>query len=79
MADPPAQPAQPPQQDHEQLPRGMRELLGVLSQPLPLGSARNFALNDAVVKMGDDVLFLDPQRMLESTMRALYVVKQVSS
>lgn len=54
----------------------MQELLSIISQPLPLSSQRNYALNDAVVEL-NGTYFIDPARMMDSTIRALYVIKQV--
>ncbi len=55
---------------------GMQELLGVLSQPIPLSPRRSQSLNHLAVQVNDS-LFIDPAKMLESTIRALYVIKEV--
>lgn len=53
-------------------------LAHALLQPLPLGRHTNDALNDQAVTLGK-TMFIDPAKCLESTMRALYVIKQVLS
>jgi hypothetical protein len=43
---------------------------------MPLGHATNTTLADVSVQV-NKTLFIDPSKTLESTMRALYVIKQV--
>ncbi|KAG1677814.1 hypothetical protein FOA52_008578 [Chlamydomonas sp. UWO 241] len=54
-------------------------LAHALLQPLPLGRHTNDALNDQAVTLDNKTMILDPAKCLESTMRALYVIKKVLS
>ncbi|GAX78031.1 hypothetical protein CEUSTIGMA_g5473.t1 [Chlamydomonas eustigma] len=59
------------------LPRGdALELVKNLLQPMPLGRHNNTSLFDHSVIV-NNTMFLDPSKTLESTMRALYVIKEV--
>ena len=64
----------PPQVDDG---REMEALIAALLQPVPLGKVTHGALADISVEV-NKTLFIDPAKTLESTMRALYVIKQVS-
>ncbi|GFR51526.1 hypothetical protein Agub_g13942 [Astrephomene gubernaculifera] len=59
----------------------MESLMRVIVHPLPLGRVRNPALFSGaaapVVQLGNESLFFDPTATLSSTMRALYVIRQV--
>ena len=52
------------------------ELWNALLQPLPLGSKHHKHLDSHVVFM-NGMYWLNPEKTLQSTMRALYVMKQV--
>lgn len=48
-----------------------------LLQPLPLGRIRNTELNNTVLQVEEHSYVIDPEKTLQSVMRALFVLKQV--
>lgn len=56
----------------------MDSLMRVLVTPMPLGRVRNQALQGAIME-AHGAAYFDPAKALSSTMRALYVIKQVGA
>ncbi len=52
-------------------------LLRALLQPIPLSRVRNTGMNHVLLQLGD-LGFISPERTLQSVMRTLFLLKQVS-